>query len=149
MNEYWGTAIIVLLVFVTVVLVYRFSAGFYPGSKFIIEDPPVAHNGLDANKARFLFFYTTWCPWSVKARTQWDTFKQELKNKPAKYGGKTIIFEEVNCEADKGKAALYKVKEYPTIKLETTDKMFILKAIPVVAVFEEFLTGVLGEKASS
>ncbi len=148
MNEYILTVGIVVVVFIVIIMIYRLTAGFYPGSKFILEDPPIAHNGLDPDKARFMLFFTTWCPWSVKARKAWDTFKQEMKNKPAKYGGKTIIFEEVDCESDKGKAALYKVKEYPTIKLETTDKLYILKAIPAVETFEEFL-GVLGEKASS
>ena len=148
MNEYLVTVGIVVVTFVVIIMIYRLTAGFYPGSKFILEDPPIAHNGLDADKARFILFFTTWCPWSVKARKAWDIFKQEMKNKPAKYGGKTIIFEEVDCESDKGKAALYKVKEYPTIKLETTDKMYVLKAIPAVQTFEEFLS-VLGEKASS
>lgn len=140
--------IIVVLTFVIIIAAYRFFVGYYPGSKFIIEDPPLEKNGLDADQARFMFFYTTWCPWSTKARPAWDSFKQLLKNTPAKYGGKSIIFEEIDAESDKGKAALYRVKEYPTFKLETTDKLFLFQAIPDVATFEAFLTSALGQKAS-
>jgi thiol-disulfide isomerase/thioredoxin len=140
--------IIVVLTFVIIIAAYRFFVGYYPGSKFIIEDPPLEKNGLDADQARFMFFYTTWCPWSTKARAPWNSFKQLLTNNPAKYGGKTIIFEEINAESDKGKAALYNVKEYPTFKLETNDKLFRFIAIPDPATFEAFLTSSLGQKAS-
>ena len=72
-----------------------------------------------------------------------------MKNSPARYGGKTIIFEEINCEADKGKAALYNIRQYPAFKLETSDKVFVLQAIPDPKTFEAFLTGTLGKKISS
>jgi thiol-disulfide isomerase/thioredoxin len=107
------------------------------------------HNGLDEDQARFMFFYTTWCPWSVKAQKSWNSFKQMLKNNPTKYGGKTIVFEEINAESDKGKAALYNVKQYPTFKLETTKKVFVLQAVPDPATFDVFLSGTLGKKTSS
>ena len=141
-------ALIVVVTFVIIVAAYRFFVGYYPGSKFIIEDPPLEKNGLDSDQARLMFFYTTWCPWSTKARPAWNSFKQLLTNTPAKYGGKTIIFEEINAESDKGKAALYRVTEYPTFKLETNDKLFRFQAIPDPATFEAFLTSALGEKAS-
>jgi hypothetical protein len=149
MSETVWTVLVVSLTFFVVIAAYRFFVGYYPGSKFIVEDPPVEHNGLDADQARFMFFYTTWCPWSTKAQKPWKAFKQMLENNPVKYGGKTIIFEEINAEADKGKAALYNVKEYPTFKLETKDKVFVLQAIPDPATFEVFLTGTLGVKSSS
>ena len=122
--------------------------GVYPASKFIIEDPPVEHNGLEEGQARFMFFYVTWCPWCKKAWKPWKKFKQMMKNNPATYGGKKIIFEEINCEADKGKTALYNVKAYPTFKLETVNKVFVLQAIPDPSTFEAFLTGTLGQKTT-
>lgn len=142
-------AAIVVVTFIVIVLAYRFFVGYYPGSKFIIEDPPLEKNGLDGDQARLMFFYTTWCPWSTKARTAWNSFKQLLTNTPVKYGGKTIIFEEIDAESDKGKAALYRVHEYPTFKLETNDKLFLFKAIPDPVTFEAFLTSALGQKNSS
>jgi hypothetical protein len=144
-----GEALIVVITFVVIVLAYRFFAGYYPGSKFIIEEPPLEKNGLDSDQARLMFFYTSWCPWSTKARAPWNSFKQMLTNTPVKYGGKTVLFEEINAESDKGKAALYRVVEYPTFKLETNDKLFLFKAIPDPVTFEAFLTSALGQKNSS
>lgn len=146
MSDIIWTVLIVTLTFIVVIASYRFLVGRYPASKFIIEDPPVQHNGLEATQARFMFFYTTWCPWSKKAQEPWESFKQRVKNEKATYGGKTIIFEKINAEADKGKAALYNIKEYPTFKVETIDKVFVLKAIPDPLTFEAFLVGTLGEK---
>jgi len=142
-------ALIVVLTFVIIIGAYRFFVGYYPASKFIIEDPPIQNNGLDADQARFMFFHVNWCPWSKKAWKPWKSFKQQLTNTKVTYGGKKILFEEINAESDKGRAALYNVHEYPTFKLETTNKLFLLKAIPDPATFELFLTEALGVKSSS
>jgi|UniRef100_A0A6C0B0G9 thiol-disulfide isomerase/thioredoxin len=149
MSETVWIILVVCLTFFVVIAAYRFFVGYYPGSKFIVEDPPVQHNGLDSDQARFMFFYTTWCPWSHKAWKPWKAFKQMMKNKQVKYGGKTVLFEEINAEADKGKAALYNVKEYPTFKLETADKVYLLQAVPDPATFDIFLVGTLGKKTLS
>jgi hypothetical protein len=149
MNNILQIALSVVATFILLVVIFRVVKGYYPASNFIIEDPPMEHNGLDEDQARFMFFYTTWCPWSVKAQTPWKSFKQMLKNNPTKFGGKTILFEEINAEADKGKAALYNVKQYPTFKLETSKKVFVLEGVPDPATFDVFLKGTLGEKSSS
>jgi hypothetical protein len=52
-----------------------------------------------------------------------------MENKPQTYGGQKIIFEEIDCEADKAKAALYKISGYPTFKLATIKQRFIDTAI--------------------
>jgi len=148
MSEIFLTIILVVATFFIIIAAYRFFVGYYPGSKFIIEDPPIPNNGLDPDQARFMFFYATWCPWSKKAWKPWNSFKQMMRNNPTLYGGKTILFEEIDSEADKGKAALYNVKEYPTFKLETSDKLVKLLAIPDVATFQVFLKGVLGQESS-
>jgi hypothetical protein len=72
-----------------------------------------------------------------------------MKNVPTKYGGNTILFEEINCDADKGKAALYKISGYPTFKLATIDKTFVLQGPPDPLVFDTFLKGTLGQKSQS
>jgi thiol-disulfide isomerase/thioredoxin len=148
MNSLLVTAGITLAITVAVIVIYRLAAGYYPGSKYIISDPPIAHNGLEDNQAKFMFFYTSWCPWCKKAQTPWAKFKQQLENAPVTYGGKTIILEAINAESDKGKAALYSVKAYPTFKLETTNKVYEMKGIPDSLTFDAFLTAALGKKAS-
>jgi len=146
MYEYFLTPLMVVLTFLFFVLIWRFTQGYYPGSTVVVEDPPIAHNGLDPKQARFMFFYTNWCPYSHKAQAPWRSFKQQLKNAPALYGGKEVLFEEINAEADKGKAALYTVREYPTFKLETTDRVFVMKGKPDIIAFDNFLQNNLGEK---
>jgi hypothetical protein len=56
--------------------------------------------------------------------------------------------EEVNCDGDKGKAALYKITADPTFKVETNMKVFEFSGNPTVNNFRAFLKEVLGpEKA--
>lgn len=141
------TVIIVVVTFAVIVTIYYFAVGYFPGSKFIIEDPP-SDNGLSDGQAKFMFFYAAWCPWSRKADKVWRSYKQLLKNTKAKFGGKTILFEEINVEHDKGKAALYKIKEYPTFKVETKEKLFRLISIPNASAFDEFLVATLGQKTT-
>jgi hypothetical protein len=59
------------------------------------------------------------------------------------------LIEEIDAEADKGKAALYKIREYPTFKLEVIDKVYTLQAVPDVLTFDAFLLGTLGKKSAS
>jgi thiol-disulfide isomerase/thioredoxin len=148
MSELITTVIITTITFAVIVLAWRWYVGYYPGSKYILEDPPITHNGLDGNQAKLIFFYTKWCPWSTKAQNPWRKFKQQIKNSPAMYGGKTIIFEEVDCDTDKGKAALYRINGYPTFKLETTNQIFRLIAVPDPRTFDVFLKGALGKKTA-
>ena len=142
------TVLIVFVSFFVIILIYRLVAGYYPGSKVIIEDPPAEHNGLDDKHARIMFFYASWCPWSVKARPAWDSFKQKVKNDKATFGGKTVFFEEIDVESDKGKASLYNIKEYPTIKAETMKNLYLFVGIPTPHTIEQFSIEALGKKVS-
>jgi thiol-disulfide isomerase/thioredoxin len=135
-----GISLVVVAVFIGV---YYAITGVPPGSR-IIQEAPIQGDGLEQNQAKFMFFYTTWCPYCKKAQQPWASFKEMLKNRHYTYGGKQILFEEINAESDKGKAALYKIKAYPTFKLETTDKLFEMQGKPSSATFRAFLTSALG-----
>ena len=50
------------------------------------------------------------------------------------------------AESDKGKSALYKIKAYPTFKLETSEKVYEMKGPPSTASFRAFLISALGEE---
>lgn len=138
---YFVVAVVVVTLFV---VIYYAVTKTWPGSRMIVAKPPVEHNGIDENSAKFMFFYTTWCPWSKKAQTPWSSFKQEHKNTKYTYGGKSIVFEEINADTDKGKAALYQIKGYPTFKLETKDTIYEMKGAPTTESFREFLKNALG-----
>jgi len=149
MTEIFLSLFIVVLVFGLVIGIYHGFTGNFPASKLIIEDPPLEHNGLEPKQARFMFFYTSWCPYCKGATTPWKSFQQQLKNIPATYGGYTVSFEDINAEANKGKASLYKIKAYPTFKLETHDRLVELKAVPDPLNFDAFLVAALGQKVLS
>ena len=59
---------------------------------------------------------------------------------------KLYFLEEINAESDKGKSALYKIKAYPTFKLETSEKVYEMKGPPSTASFRAFLISALGEE---
>ena len=139
------TIIIPLILILVGYGIYLLITGVAPGSKLIIEDPPVQNN-QDPQQATFMFFYTTWCPHCKKAQQPWSSMKELLKNQKYTYGGKTIFMEEINAENDKGKTALYKIKAYPTFKLETSEKVYEMQGPPSTASFRAFLTSALGEE---
>jgi thiol-disulfide isomerase/thioredoxin len=93
-----------------------------------------------------MFFYTPWCPHCKTAQPVWASLKETLKNTPSTFGGHTVIFEEINCDSDKGKSALYKIEGYPTFKLETDSKLYDFKGRPSVVALQNFLTQTLGQK---
>lgn len=146
MSEAILSLIVVLLFISACVFIYKWRTGIYPASKLIITDPPVTHAGLEPQQAKFMFFYTSWCPHCKHAEPAWKSFQQQLKTYPATYGGYTIQFEDVNAEANKGKTSLYKVEAYPTFKVETTKKVIEMKGVPDVLTFDAFLTTALGPK---
>lgn len=140
----FGVSLVVVLL---VIGIYYFTKGILPGSRTIITTPPV-ENAMDETQAKFMFFYTPWCPWCKKTQQPWASMKELLRNSGYLYGGKKVVLEEVNCDSDKGKAALYKIAAYPTFKVETNMKVFEFSGQPTVKNFRSFLKEVLGpEKA--
>jgi thiol-disulfide isomerase/thioredoxin len=136
-----------LVVVIGSICIYYFVTGIMPGSRTIETTPPV-ENAMDEGQAKFMFFYTPWCPWCKKAQQPWASLKELLRNSHYMYGGKTVTLEEVNCDSDKGKSALYKIAAYPTFKVETSMKVFEMSGKPTVTNFRNFLKEVLGaEKA--
>jgi thiol-disulfide isomerase/thioredoxin len=143
-----GIPLLVALVVVGIFIgIYYLATGIMPGARTIVTDPPV-ENGMDENSSKFMFFYTPWCPWCKKAQQPWSSMKELIKNSKYKYGGKSVAFEEVNCDSDKGKSALYKIAAYPTFKVETNMKVYEMTGQPTTQNFRKFLKQVLGsEKA--
>ena len=138
------TAFIVSILVVLVgILSYHASTGIWPGSK-IIQQRPTMDNTIEPGQARFIFFYASWCPYCHDVVPILDSFKQLVKNGGYTYGGHSITFDDINAHIDKGKAALYKIKAYPTFKVETKDQLFEMTGKPTVASFRAFLVSALG-----
>lgn len=137
-----------LIVVIVSIGVYYAITGKPPGARVIEQDVPIPANGLEQNQAKFMFFYTTWCPHCHDAKAPWASFKQMVQNQKYTYGGKEIQFEDINAEADKGRSALYKVTAYPTFKVETNSKVYEMIGKPSSQTFRAFLQSALGpEKA--
>ena len=126
---------------------YYTITGTPPGARVVEQVPPV-DSGLSDDHANFMFFYATWCPACRKAKDPWHSFKQLVKNQGLTYGGKQITFEEINAEVDKGKSALYNISYYPTIKLQTSDKLYEMIGPPSIDNFKTFLKKALGNEKS-
>ena len=62
------------------------------------------------------------------------------------YGGKTVTFEEINAETNKGKAALHNISGYPTFKVQTKDKIYEMVGKPSASNFRDFLKKALGNE---
>lgn len=146
MSELIITLVVVVIMTVGFVLLYKWNSGIFPASKIIVTDPPIEHSGLEPTQAKFMFFYTSWCPHCKTAHAPWNSFKQQLKNTKATYGGNTILFEEINAESNSGKSALYKINAYPTFKVETTKKVIEMKGVADPLTFDQFLISALGPK---
>ena len=145
MTSIFYVAGISLVIVIVYVLIYYAARGNPPGAR-VIQETAVNSDGIEPNQAKFMFFYTTWCPHCRSAQAPWKGFKEMLKNKHYTYGGKQIVFEDINAESDKGKAALYKIEAYPTFKVETTDKMYQMVGAPSSATFRAFLINALGQE---
>lgn len=140
--------IIGLIIVVISIVGYRSLTGIWPGGRIIVQDPPPTAPTVNTTTAKFMFFYTTWCPHSQKAETPWASFKQSLTNVPKTYGGKQITFEEIDADSEKGRAALYQVRQYPTFKLHTTEKVYEMIGKPSPASFRAFLISALGKESA-
>lgn len=136
--------IIALVVVSAAIGIYYAITGKPPGAKVIEQDIPIPSDRLEDNQAKLMFFYVTWCPHCHSAQQPWRSFKEMLKNSKYTYGGKEIVCEDINAESDKGKASLYKIQAYPTIKLETSDKLFEMQGKPSIESFRQFLVNALG-----
>lgn len=153
MNSAVTALIVSTLVVLTVILGTYLITGIWPGAKIIqqrpiAQDRPTKDTAIEPGVVKFLFFFASWCPHCKDAEPEVKSLKQLISTKNYTYGGHRVVFEDVNAYADKGKAALYKVKAYPTFKIETADKMYEMSGRGTVANFRAFLVAALGPEKS-
>ena len=87
--------------------------------------------------AELYYFYTTWCPYCVKARPEWNKFKTYWENK--KKNNCTLIFSEIDCDKNESLASKYEVETYPCIKLIKDGKVYDYDAKPTLENLNKFL----------
>ena len=87
--------------------------------------------------AEVYYFYTTWCPYCVKARPEWNKFKTYWENK--KKNNHTLLFSEIDCDKNESLASKYDVETYPCIKLIKDGKVYDYDAKPTLENLNKFL----------
>jgi thiol-disulfide isomerase/thioredoxin len=87
--------------------------------------------------ADLYYFYTTWCPYCVKARPEWNKFKTYWENK--KKNNYTLLFSEIDCDKNESLASKYEVETYPCIKLIKDGKVYDYDAKPTLENLNKFL----------
>lgn len=139
-----GPILAALAFFVLFVVVYRHFRGFYPSSEF--QESSSARSPVpDPDTPRLLFFYTTWCPHSLKAIPEWRSFKEMAQNKT--YGGKHLEFDAVDGESAPTKLARYGVEAFPTVVLETSDQIIVYDHAVKAQGVRAWLIQTLGQEA--
>lgn len=108
---------------VVFILMYKHFRGYYPGST-VVESPTAKAASLPEEGAPVLkFFYTTWCPHSRKALPEWNSLRDLVNNQGIKFGGQTLQFETYDGDSSAAATARYGIDAYPSLVLETTDKI--------------------------
>ena len=104
----------------------------------------IASKSTDNSNVRFLFFSSSHCPWSKKARPQWDSFVEDLTTHPTTFGGNKVSLEEIDGDSHPDMLEKHAVDAYPTFKLIHGTKETTMTAMPSVRAFREFLIKSLG-----
>ena len=94
-------------------------------------------NTVEVKVVDVYYFYTTWCPYCVKARPEWEKFKKYWENK--KKNNHTLVFSEIDCDKNESLASKYDVETYPCIKLIKDEKVYDYDAKPTLENLNKFL----------
>lgn len=129
------TLLLILGLFLTTILVYRFWEPFVVTPK---RETPVG-------TATLYFFYTNWCGHSKKAMPEWEALEAKLKESPV-FGTTRVKAVRVDGEADRATTALYEVTGFPTIKLETSSLLTNYEGRRTSDALLDFLRETLGQE---
>lgn len=104
---------------------------------------PRPKRAIPPGEARLYFFYTDWCGFSKKAMPEWEALEPKLSY----FGNTHVTPVRVNAEEDPATAALYEVDAYPTILLETKDRIIPYTKRPTTEGLLQFLRQTLGQES--
>lgn len=90
------------------------------------------------DKMLVIWFYTEWCPACKQTYNEWKNFKNdaELLNLSI-----PIEFMEIDCDKDENFANKFNINEYPSIRIEYKDEVYIYDAKPDRIELMNFLKG--------
>ena len=117
----------------------KVAAAYAPNKEYIKEK-----DEEDSDKTvEVYFFYVDWCPHCKNAKPEWAAFKEQIGT--GSVNGHKVSFIEVDCEKEKGMAAQWGVKGYPTIKAKLGNGNVVdYDAKPTASVLSQFLDSITG-----
>ena len=138
--------IVVAGLIATTVFVYKryvapkVAAAYAPNKEYIKEKDGEEEGD---KTVEVYFFYVDWCPHCKNAKPEWAAFKEQIGT--GSINGHKVSFIEVDCEKEKGMAAQWGVKGYPTIKAKLGDGNVVdYDAKPSTNVLSQFLDSITG-----
>ncbi len=98
---------------------------------------PETQKNEETKTCDIYYFYTTWCPYCIKALPEWNKFKNYWHHK--KKGGHILLLADIDCDKNESLAAKYDVEKYPCIKLVKDGKVYDYDAKPTLENLNQFL----------
>ena len=133
----------VLWLFLTIIIAY-FSYNSYIKpmiSEHKLNKEFINKNVDNSEDILVMYFYTDWCPYCKKAKSEWNKFESfvDNRNKSIDYN---INLVSVNCDESKSIADKYEVEGYPTVKLIYKNKVYDFDAKVTKDNLVEFLDSI-------
>ena len=98
---------------------------------------PETKKNVEPETCEIYYFYTTWCPYCIKALPEWNKFKNYWHHK--KKDGHILLLLAIDCDKNESLAAKYEVEKYPCIKLIKDGKVYDYDAKPTLENLNQFL----------
>ena len=135
--------VIICLVFIFLLAAIFIYRKFVSGNN---KNNYVANNEFNAmppgiTSVDIYFFYTEWCPHCKTAKPIWFEFKKEMEDQTV--NGIKLIFHEVDCDKDTATSDKFKVKGFPTIKMQKGSQIIEYDAKPNRENLHEFVKATL------
>ena len=130
-----ATAVAIGVVAVVLIVGAIYFGQKYLTKKFLNKDE---EEDLDEESTcEFIFFYTTWCPYSKKAMEEWTKFSKQWNGTTK--DGVTIVMTEIDCDQNEAVANKFDINGYPTIKCVMNGKVTNFDARPTLKSLNLFL----------
>lgn len=114
--------ILVIIVVFLFVSIYVYKAYVVPKlqNKYV-DNKEYANNKNNPSKTADIFlFYTEWCPYCKKAKPEWQQTKEKYEG--TKVNNYKLVFNEIDCEANKELSEQFNIEGYPTVYMVADGK---------------------------
>lgn len=139
-NNFGYLIISVLMVIILLsVSIYMYNIYIKPNinKSYVANKEFVTEN---KHELHIIWFYTEWCPYCKSKLYVWNNFKKKLD--VLKFPVK-VIAKEINCDKNEKIANNYNINEYPSIRIDYRNKVYIYDAEITEDTLLQFLFGTI------